>query len=84
MAQYSAAIDRDQLADLIDRALAGEEVVITRNGRPTVTLNKVEASTPSVDVRSATERLQSRLAGTPALAMASAYFREWLYQDYPY
>ncbi|MFL5257013.1 MAG: type II toxin-antitoxin system Phd/YefM family antitoxin [Rhodopila sp.] len=32
MTQHSAAEAKNQLSDLIDRALAGEDVVITRHG----------------------------------------------------
>lgn len=38
MAHYSVATTKDNLSRLIDKALAGEEVVITRHGRPTVSL----------------------------------------------
>lgn len=41
MAHYSVATTKDKLSSLIDRALAGEEVVITRHGKPTVELRAV-------------------------------------------
>ncbi len=37
----SVAEAKTHLSELIDRALAGEEVVITRHGRPVVTLKPV-------------------------------------------
>lgn len=43
MADYSVADARNRLSELIDRAVNGEEVVITRHGRPMVEL---KASTP--------------------------------------
>lgn len=48
MAQYSVATTKDNLSRLIDKALAGEEVVITRHGKPTVALTVVAkpAETP--------------------------------------
>lgn len=41
MPNYSVAVTKDQLSSLIDKALAGEEVVITRHGKPTVELKVV-------------------------------------------
>jgi prevent-host-death family protein len=39
MPRYSVAEAKNTLPRLIDRALAGEEVVITRHGKPVVELN---------------------------------------------
>jgi prevent-host-death family protein len=41
MARHSVAEAKNQLSALIDRALQGEEVVITRHGAPVVTLQAV-------------------------------------------
>jgi len=38
MSTYDVAEAKDKLSQLIDRALAGESVVITRRGRPVVEL----------------------------------------------
>jgi prevent-host-death family protein len=46
MAKYSVAETRDNLSKLIDKALAGEEVVITRHGKPQVALTLVSAEPP--------------------------------------
>ena len=45
MTTYSVAEAKNQLPKLIDRALAGEEVVITRRGKPVVELRQVPART---------------------------------------
>lgn len=42
MAHYSVATTRDNLSSLINKALAGEEVVITRHGKPAVLMSVVE------------------------------------------
>ncbi len=42
MAHYSVAQTRDNLSSLINKALAGEEVVITRHGKPAVFISMVE------------------------------------------
>ena len=41
MSTYSVADAKNQLSQLIDRALRGEGVVITRHGRPVVELRSV-------------------------------------------
>lgn len=43
MSRYSVAANSPELSDLVDRALGGEEVVITRAGSPVVQLQVVEA-----------------------------------------
>jgi prevent-host-death family protein len=41
MGKHSVAEAKNQLSDLIDRALGGENVVITRHGQPVVELKPV-------------------------------------------
>jgi len=41
MAKFSVVEAKNQLSDLIDRALRGEGVVITRHGRPVVELKPI-------------------------------------------
>jgi prevent-host-death family protein len=43
MAKYSVATTKNNLSSLIDKALAGEEVVITRHGKPTVSFSVVSS-----------------------------------------
>jgi len=44
MATYSVAQAKNNLSELIDRALHGEGVVITRHGTPVVELKPVQAT----------------------------------------
>lgn len=44
MSEYSVANAKNNLSKLIDHALAGEGVVITRHGRPVVELKPVSAA----------------------------------------
>ena len=44
MSEHSVAEAKDQLSSLIDRALRGEGVVITRQGRPVVELTPIPIS----------------------------------------
>jgi antitoxin (DNA-binding transcriptional repressor) of toxin-antitoxin stability system len=51
MGEHSIVEARDQLSTLIDRALAGEDVVITRDGLAVVTLRAVEPRQPPTPPR---------------------------------
>ena len=51
MAEYSVATTKDKLSSLIDKALAGEEVIITRHGKPTVELRMIAGEPKSVRTR---------------------------------
>ena len=46
MASVSVYQARAELSRLIERALAGEEIIVTRRGRPTVRLVPVEPDQP--------------------------------------
>lgn len=81
MASYSVAKTKDHLSQLIDRALAGEEVVITRRGKATARIVPDLPQAPKKDVRAATERLRERLKGLPPLNIPPGNFRDWLYED---
>lgn len=48
MSTYSVAKAKNQLSELIDRALKGEGVVITRHGRPVVELKPIGEPTRTV------------------------------------
>jgi prevent-host-death family protein len=43
MSKYSVVEAKNRLSDLIDRALKGEEVVITRHGHPVIQLKPLPA-----------------------------------------
>ena len=81
MPHYSVATTKDQLSSLIDKALAGEEVIITRRGKPAVELRVVRRE--SGDRGAAFERLRRFRRSTPAPAspVPLERFSEWLYED---
>ncbi|MBV8094686.1 MAG: type II toxin-antitoxin system prevent-host-death family antitoxin [Acetobacteraceae bacterium] len=54
---------KNHLSELIDRALSGEDIVITRHGRPVVELKPVHAQTRPVSA-SDLEWLVARRVGT--------------------
>ncbi len=65
MSSYSVAYAKEQLSKLIDEALAGESVVITRHGKPVVELRPKQepAQRKKVDV----EWLRKRREALPPL-----------------
>lgn len=81
MPRYSVATSKDKLSALIDRALAGEEVVITRHGKPAAKLVPPDPVPSKKDVRAATERLRERLIGQPKIDIPIERFRDWLYAE---
>ncbi len=60
MARYSVATTKNNLSSLIDKALAGEEVVITRHGKPIVALSVVpiEQQKPKLNRTQMSESLE--------------------------
>ena len=51
MSIHTIADARDHLSDLIDRALEGEAVVITRDGQPVAEIRPVVAARPATQPR---------------------------------
>ncbi|HEX4097800.1 MAG TPA: type II toxin-antitoxin system prevent-host-death family antitoxin [Caulobacteraceae bacterium] len=62
MASHSVAEAKNRLSELIDRALEGEGVVITRHGRPVVELKPV-AQQGRIVTRDDIEWLRARRVG---------------------
>jgi len=63
MSRYSIVEAVGFLSSLIDRALAGEEVVITRHGRPVVELMPISAPLHAI-TDADLERLDAHRVGT--------------------
>ena len=51
MPTYSVATTKDNLSSLIDKTLAGEEVIITRHGKPVIRMNVVNGVAPVLSDR---------------------------------
>jgi prevent-host-death family protein len=62
MSTHSVAEAKNRLPELIDRALKGEDVVITRHGHPVVTLKPVPSS-PKRVTREDVEWLEAHRIG---------------------
>ena len=67
MSSYSVAHAKEQLSKLIDEALAGETVVITRHGKPVVELRPSADKAPAGADRYKLDWLQRRRDSRPRL-----------------
>lgn len=83
MPHYSVATTKDKLSSLIERARAGEEVVITNRGKPQAEIVPPRAQARP-DVAAATRRLRERVRDLPKLQVPADKLRDWLYEDYEY
>jgi len=72
MSSHSVAEAKNQLSSLIDRAIEGEDVVITRHGRPVVFLKAVTRKARPMTEADA-DWLRRQRVGTPAKEDAGAY-----------
>lgn len=80
MATYSVATAKNGLPGLIDRALDGEEVIISRHGRPVAELRPVaQARAPKTAV--SYDRLRARRKARPAVAITSVALLDELYEE---
>lgn len=78
MTTYSVADAKNQLPRLIDRALAGEEVVITRRGKPVVELRP--ASRQAAPATGTHEWLRARTRGRPGVGFTSVELLDLIYE----
>jgi prevent-host-death family protein len=80
MTTYSVADAKDSLPRLIDRALEGEEVVISRHGKPIVELRPV-ASARAKAPPASYAWLRTRRQARPAVGLTSVELLNQLYED---
>ncbi len=66
MTAYSVAEAKNKLSQLIDRALKGEDVVITRHGHPVVTLRAVAKPPRPVSAADLDWLAAHRVGSTPS------------------
>ncbi|HEU0157322.1 MAG TPA: type II toxin-antitoxin system prevent-host-death family antitoxin [Stellaceae bacterium] len=79
MSAYSVAAAKNTLPKLIDRALRGEEVVITRYGKPVAELRPIER--PLAPSKGIYEWLRSRRDARPAIGLTSVEILDRLYEE---
>lgn len=71
MSSYSIAKAKDNLSRLIDEALAGEEVTITRHGKPVVELRPAHAPGAGIPGPQLIDRIAARARTLPPLGERS-------------
>ena len=68
-----------QLTDLVRRAEAGDEVVLTRHGRPAARLVAIKASKTSEQRRAVLDSVRKAAAGKASAGADSARSQDFLY-----
>jgi prevent-host-death family protein len=76
---YSVAEAKNRLPSLIDKALAGEEVVITRRGKPVVELRP--ASRQAAPATGTHEWLRARTRVRPSIGLTSVEILNLMYES---
>jgi prevent-host-death family protein len=76
---YSVAEAKNTLPKLIDRALQGEEVIITRHGKPVVELKP--ASLRAAPGSGTHDWLRSRTRARPGVGLTSVEILDLLYES---
>jgi prevent-host-death family protein len=79
MTAYSVADAKNTLPKLIDKALAGEEVIITRRGKPVAELRP--APRPVMPSKGAHEWLRARTRARPSVGLTSVQILDLLYES---
>jgi prevent-host-death family protein len=76
---YSVADAKNRLPSLIDKALAGEQVIITRRGKPVVELRPTaRQATPATGTH---EWLRARTRARPSIGLTSVEILDLLYES---
>jgi prevent-host-death family protein len=83
MPTYSVAQAKDHLSKLIDEALAGEEVTITRHGKPVAELRPARAVGPERPSPELIDRIAERAKTLPSLEENVVDIVRRMRDDYP-
>ena len=81
MAQYSVAEAKNRLPALIDKALEGEEVVITRHGKPVAELRPRVERSAQAPSRASLEWLLARTRARPSVDITSVELLNRMYEE---
>lgn len=79
--QVSVSDAKAQLTNLVRRAEAGDEVVLTRHGQPTVRLVPVRAGHSIEERRAAIERARAAFRDTITPGPSAARSQDFLYDE---
>jgi prevent-host-death family protein len=82
MASYSVAEAKNRLPSLIDKALEGEDVVITRHGKPVAELRPRKALSP--EERKALYDKMAVSAATRPVGISSVELLDQMYEEKPW
>jgi prevent-host-death family protein len=66
---------------VLGEAESGEEVVITRRGKPVVVLRSYSSALASPERRAAVERAIELMENAPAIGQPAAFSREEIYEE---
>jgi len=80
MSHYGVAEAKNQLTSLIDRAMAGEEVIITRHGKPVVEL-KPMAKPLKMPTKEAFDRLRAGREARGSVGITSVELLNLIYDE---
>lgn len=80
MSTYSIAEAKERLPSLIDAAIEGEPVVITRDGKPVAELRPARQHDPQA-AKAAYERLRARRDAGPTIPITSVELLRQIYED---
>jgi prevent-host-death family protein len=83
MTSYSIAKAKDNLSKLIDEALAGEEVTITRHGKPVAELRPARAVGSGRLSPELIDRIAARAKTLPSLGEDAVDIIRRMRDDYP-
>ncbi len=70
-----------RLTDLVRRAEAGEEIVLTRHGHAVVRLVAMHAKPSAQDKAKLVAAIRARVASNPVLGPAAAHTQDFLYDN---
>lgn len=77
---YIALTDAEkQLTELVRRAQAGEEIVLTQAGKPDVRLTLVVETQSQKDMRAAIQRVREKARARPYKGESAAHSQDFLY-----
>ena len=80
MAAYSVADAKNRLPSLIDKAIAGEEVVITRHGKPVAELRASTKSVADAARVGSYAWLKARRDQRPSVSITSVELLDQMYE----
>jgi len=83
MASYSIAKAKDNLSKLIDEALAGEDVTITRHGKPVVELRPARSAGAGRWSPELIDEIAARAKSLPSLGESAADIVRRMRDEYP-